>query len=358
MFCASLWPFLARHGSGHRYRRRPTPLPHHKSIRHRSRTQHRSGHAPACFETILASYWKPVYKYVRLKWQANNEDAKDLTQGFFANVFEKNHFANYDAGKASFQTFVRTCLDGFIANERKAGKRLKRGGDRDHFQLDFIAAEQEFALHAAASDLNPEDYFHREWVRWMFSMAVETLRRRCGEAGRTVHFQLFESYDLSDNEANHSYASLGRQFGLEPATVNNYLAATRRDFRLPSEQARGEVDRLDERSDVYSLGAVLYFLLTDRSPESVSPRALNPKVSKAAEAICLKAMSPASASRYESAAELSRDIGRLLDEEPVAAYRESAVERVGRWVSKNRFLVLLVLAYLLMRIFFIFTSRR
>jgi hypothetical protein len=46
------------------------------------------------FETILASYWKPVYKYVRLKWQANNEDAKDLTQGFFANAFEKNHFAN------------------------------------------------------------------------------------------------------------------------------------------------------------------------------------------------------------------------------------------------------------------------
>ncbi len=46
------------------------------------------------FDTILASYWKPAYKYIRLKWQADNEDAKDLTQGFFANAFEKNHFAS------------------------------------------------------------------------------------------------------------------------------------------------------------------------------------------------------------------------------------------------------------------------
>lgn len=211
-------------GAQHRF-----PITNHSAIAHARSTDQLVRRR--AFETILASYWKPVYKYVRLKWQASNEDAKDLTQAFFANAFEKNHFANYDVGKASFQTFVRTCLDAFIANERKAGKRLKRGGDRDHFQLDFITAEEEFASHAATSDLNPEDYFHREWVRWMFTLAVETLRRRCEESGRTVHFQLFEIYDLSDDETNHSYASLGKQFGLGPAAVNNYLAAARRDFR-------------------------------------------------------------------------------------------------------------------------------
>jgi RNA polymerase sigma factor (sigma-70 family) len=184
------------------------------------------------FDTILTSYWKPVYKYVRLKWQANNEDAKDLTQGFFANAFEKNHFANYDASKASFQTFLRTCLDGFVANERKAGQRLKRGGDREHFQLDFVSAADEFANHAAASDLTPENYFHREWVRWMFTLAVEALRTRCRESGWEIRFQLFERYDLADDDAGSmSYAALGQEFGLEPATVNNYLAAARREFR-------------------------------------------------------------------------------------------------------------------------------
>ena len=205
------------------------------------------------FDTILASYWKPAYKYIRFKWQADNEDAKDLTQGFFANAFEKNHFASYDATKASFQTFLRTCLDGFVANEHKAVSRLKRGGDMDHYQLDFAAAETELAAHAS-TDLNPEDYFHREWVRWMFTLAVDALRQRCDESGRNVHFQLFERYDLRD-DANVSYASLAEEFCLDTATVNNYLAAVRRDFRRVVLEKLREITATDEefRTEARSL---------------------------------------------------------------------------------------------------------
>lgn len=125
-------------------------------------------------------------------------------------------------------------------------------------------------------------------------------------------------------------------------TLDGAVIGTR-DYMSP-EQARGEIDKIDERSDIYSLGAVLNFLLAGQGP-------------KTAKAICSKAMAHAPNDRYSIASDLSTDIGRFLDAEPVSAYPENAFEKVGRWVSKNRFLVLLVLAYLLMRIFFIFTSR-
>ena len=184
------------------------------------------------FDSIVGSYWKPAYKYVRIKWHMGNEDAKDLTQGFFADAFEKNYVAGYDASKASFQTYLRTCIDGFVSNWRKSQSRLKRGGGFEHLGLDFNDAENEILAHAASEELTPEQYFHREWIRNLFSQAVLTLRERYQNTGREVQFRLFELYDLEDEVAGKlSYASLATQFGLTPAHVTNYLSAARRDFK-------------------------------------------------------------------------------------------------------------------------------
>lgn len=183
------------------------------------------------FDAILEGYWKPVYKYIRIKWNADNEDAKDLTQGFFVNAFEKNHFADYDSAKASFQTFVRTCVDGFVANQRKSEQRLKRGGGLEHVSLNFQGADDELALHPPASDLTPEQYFEREWIRSLFLHAVEMLRERCSETSNPVRFQLFERYDLEESTEKVSYGVLATEFGLTTTTVTNQLAAARRDFR-------------------------------------------------------------------------------------------------------------------------------
>ncbi len=181
-------------------------------------------------EALIAGYWKPVYKYLRIKWRAPNEEAKDLVQGFFSTALEKDWFAGYDPAAGTFRTWLRTCLDRFVANQRRAESRQKRGGDRTLLSLDFEGVEGEYLRAPAGDDANPEEYFHREWVRSLFGMAVDELSKSCADAGKQTHFDLFRRYDLEGGDGL-SYADLAREFELPVTQVTNYLAWARREFR-------------------------------------------------------------------------------------------------------------------------------
>ena len=183
--------------------------------------------------TIAAGYWKPVYKYIRTRWGKSNDDAKDLTQEFFSRLIEKGFLDGYDPAKARLRTFLRVCVDALVENQARAERRLKRGGGVALVPLDFDAAEKELAqaagLPSAGGDLDA--CFEREWARSLFSLAVEELSALCAERGKTVHFRLFERYDLSDDDERLSYQELAREFGLAATDVTNYLAFARREFR-------------------------------------------------------------------------------------------------------------------------------
>jgi RNA polymerase sigma factor (sigma-70 family) len=190
----------------------------------------------AAFGALVESYWRPVYKYLRAPGRLGAEDAQDLSQAFFAQALEKGTFGRYEPDKARFRTFLRLCLDGFVANERKAAGRLKRGGGSVLLPLDFAGAEEELArqfAHPGASEtLGPEEYFHREWVRSLFARAVETLRQRCEASGRGLRFALFERYDLEgEGGGRPTYAALAAEHGVTPEKVTNELSAARRELR-------------------------------------------------------------------------------------------------------------------------------
>jgi RNA polymerase sigma factor (sigma-70 family) len=182
------------------------------------------------FDELIAVYWKPVYKYIRMKWLVSNEDAKDLTQEFFAVAFEKDFFESYDAKRSRFRTFLRTCVDGLVANARKASARIKRGGQMQMVSLDFETAENELSLIQVADQHDLEELFDREWMRSVFSLAVDDLREQCRASGKLAHFALFERYDLEAGNPT-SYAELAEEFQLPVTQVTNYLAFTRSEFR-------------------------------------------------------------------------------------------------------------------------------
>jgi serine/threonine-protein kinase len=121
---------------------------------------------------------------------------------------------------------------------------------------------------------------------------------------------------------------------------------------MAPEQAAGQVDRIDGRTDVYGLGAILYELLTGRRPftgadtievlwkvqteEPVRPRQAWAGVPSALEAICLRALAKKLEARYASVRELAQEVQRWLADEPVSAYPEPWTLQARRWLRRHR----------------------
>jgi RNA polymerase sigma factor (sigma-70 family) len=205
-------------------------------------------------ETLLASYWTPLYKYFRVAWHVSPEDAADLTQQLFARALESATFEAYEPSKGRFRTYLRSCADHLAANERKAEARKKRGGGAARVSLDIAGVEEELLASMPAQPFDADEYLHKEWVRGVCAAAIEALRSLCAGRGRHEVFEVFRRYDLdgSDAVARPTYPELARELGLPVTQVTNYLCAARRDFRrlVLAEIRRATVSEAEYRLEV------------------------------------------------------------------------------------------------------------
>lgn len=130
----------------------------------------------------------------------------------------------------------------------------------------------------------------------------------------------------------------------EGATFTDHGTVMGTPGYMSPEQSKGEIGRLDARSDIYSLGAILRFLVEPQSPNAL-------------EAVIAKAMATAPADRYPQVGELAAEVSRFLDGAAVRAYREPLLERIGRFYRRHEVAILLILAYLVMRLLFLLFPR-
>jgi serine/threonine protein kinase len=121
---------------------------------------------------------------------------------------------------------------------------------------------------------------------------------------------------------------------------------------MAPEQARGEIESVDERADIYSLGAILKFLT------KASSTIESGCVPKPVAAIAQKAMGEEPASRYGSVGDLAEDVARCLDGAPVSAYPENIFQKAARWATRYRVAIGLVVAYLVVRALLLLWLRR
>jgi RNA polymerase sigma-70 factor (ECF subfamily) len=181
-------------------------------------------------ETLCTRYWKPVYTWLRLAWAKGPEDARDLTQAFFAELLENPALARFDPAKGGFRPYLKTLLRRFAAKDLRDRLRLKRGGGAAPLRLDGSVAEP------ADPTADPEQAFERVWLEELVRQSVEAARASCSPE----RFRVYEAYTAS--EPPPSYDELARALGATKSEVEKALFLVREEIR------RGVRERLRESS--------------------------------------------------------------------------------------------------------------
>ncbi len=179
-------------------------------------------------EHLCRAYWYPLYAFVRRSGIAP-EDARDLTQEFFARLLEKKWLAEADPARGRFRTFLLAALKHFLANEWNRAQRLKRGGGRDFIALDAATAEERYAMEPP--DLaTPELLYDRRWALTLLARTQKRLRDEMNAEGQGERFAALEPTLVGERTAL-PYEELAARFGVTETAVKSMVLRLRKRFR-------------------------------------------------------------------------------------------------------------------------------
>jgi len=167
-----------------------------------------------------------LYVYIRRRGHPDHE-AKDLTQGFFARLLEKNDLASLELGKGRFRSFLLGALNNYLANEWDRSNRLKRGGGCSFISFDDEQADR-FGLREPADPRTAERIFERRWAETVIERALEKLEAEFGgKEQRFEHLKVF----LVEDKGTSSYAETAARLGLSEQAVKSAVHRMRQRYR-------------------------------------------------------------------------------------------------------------------------------
>ena len=206
-------------------------------------------------ETLIQTYWKPIYFFVRRK--GNDPDtSKDMVQGFFAALLEKNFLQYVERGKGKFRSFLLTALEHFMINEYERIRAEKRGGGRLSFSLDFSEAESQVSGRPGQGE-TPEKVFLQNWAHRVMAEALRELKRDYVEEGRDAEFEALRLHLTEGTHGAPSYAEIAGTLGLTEDDIRKRIYRAREGYRkaiyeVTRSYTDNEDDAQEELRDLFS----------------------------------------------------------------------------------------------------------
>src|SRR5437879_1051620 len=193
-------------------------------------SQTSSEHALAALSELCQIYWRPIYLFLRRQGIAQ-QDAEDLTQGFFADLIEDRAYARADEMKGRFRSFLLGTLKHFLAHERDRGRAQKRGGGVLPVQL-HESALSEAETHAARfQNWSADGVFEREWAASLLRQALDRLAQEYEVAGKGALFEALKAHIKAGANAAVSYAEMAKRLGRAATTLRSDVARLRARYR-------------------------------------------------------------------------------------------------------------------------------
>jgi DNA-directed RNA polymerase specialized sigma24 family protein len=205
-----------------------------------------SATSKAALADLCGLYWYPVYAFVRRSGKASH-DAHDLTQGFFADLLQRQDLGTADPKRGRFRSWLLGCVKNYLANQHDFDTAQKRGGGVPLVSIDGEDAERRYGGEPE-DGRTPEKLYFRRWISTLLERVLCEMREERVRGGTVNRFDLLRPYLVDEGEA--TYAQLAEVLGIETNAVKQAVHHLRLRFRdrLRAEIS-GTVESVDEIDD-------------------------------------------------------------------------------------------------------------
>lgn len=178
---------------------------------------------------LCAAYWNPVNAFIRQR-RANDDEARDLTQEFFARLLATDSLDRVSPAKGRFRTFLLAALKHFLANEWDKLRTQKRGGRLTFVPIDAPDTEAGTPSDPASPGPGPDQAFDRQWALALLERVLARLQEEHQAAGRRALFESLKD-TLTRDRQGLPYATVASQLGMTEGAVKVAVHRLRLRYR-------------------------------------------------------------------------------------------------------------------------------